>query len=83
MTLLAYDLIFDLFTFGLAGWSARCAELFLYSTYFKGEKSSAVIGVANTKRLDHSDNGGTESDSAGEKDHSHAVNGRLRDLVLH
>lgn len=64
-------------------WSARCAELFLYSTYFKGEKSSAVIGVTNTKRLDHSDNGGTESDSAGEKDHSHAVNGRLRDLVLH
>lgn len=63
-------------------WAARCAELFPYSTYFKGAKSSATLGVANTKDVNHSDNGDVESDSVGEKDHTHSVNGGLRDLVL-
>ncbi|KAG0580042.1 hypothetical protein M758_4G144800 [Ceratodon purpureus] len=63
-------------------WSTRCAELFPYSTYFKGEKSSATVGVASTNRSKHSDNGGTVSDGLEEKDRSHSVNGGLRDLVL-
>lgn len=61
----------------MAGWSARCAELFPYSTYFKGAKSSAVVGVASSR----SSNGG--SDSVSQKDiNLHTVNGGLRDLVL-
>ncbi|KAG0593029.1 hypothetical protein M758_1G292200 [Ceratodon purpureus] len=63
-------------------WSARCASLFPYSTYFKGAKSSATLGVANTKDVNHSDNGEVESGSVEEKDHTHSVNGGLRDLVL-
>lgn len=57
-------------------WSARCAELFPYSTYFKGAKSSAIVGVASSR----SSNGG--SDIVSQKDHLHTVNGGLRDLVL-
>ena len=82
MTFVARDSIFFTYFFGLAGWSTRCAELFPYSTYFKGEKSSATVGVASTNRSKHSDNGGTVSDGLEEKDRSHSVNGGLRDLVL-
>lgn len=69
---------------GIAGWTARCAELFPYSTYFKGAKSSASVSVANSRGSNHSDNGGIEtvSDSVQEKNDLHSENGRLRDLVL-
>lgn len=63
-------------------WSARCAELFPYSIYFKGAKSSAVVGVANTIGLNHSDKVEVESGRVGEKDLSVSVNGCLRDLAL-
>lgn len=63
-------------------WTARCANVFPYSTYFKGAKSSAMLGGANTKDSNHSDNGEVESDHGGEKGHPHSVNGGLRDLVL-
>lgn len=65
-------------------WTARCAELFPYSTYFKGAKSSASVSVANSRGSNHSDNGGIEtvSDSVQEKNDLHSENGRLRDLVL-
>ncbi|XP_024387242.1 N-terminal acetyltransferase A complex auxiliary subunit NAA15 isoform X1 [Physcomitrium patens] len=63
-------------------WSARCEELFPYSTYFKGAKSSATLGVAVTNDSKHSENGEVESDSVRKETLTDSVNGGVRDLVL-
>lgn len=69
-------------TFQIAEWSARCEELFPYSTYFKGAKSSATLGVAVTNDSKHSENGEVESDSVRKETLTDSVNGGVRDLVL-
>ena len=40
-----------------AGWRVRCAEYFPYSTYFKGQKSSAVSGSVNSDICSKAENG--------------------------
>nr|XP_024371729.1 N-terminal acetyltransferase A complex auxiliary subunit NAA15-like isoform X2 [Physcomitrium patens] len=60
-------------------WSARCGKLFPFSTYFKGAKCSAAR-LENIQDSNHSENGKVESEC--EKDHTHSVNGGVRDLVL-
>lgn len=63
----------------IAEWSARCGKLFPFSTYFKGAKCSAAR-LENIQDSNHSENGKVESEC--EKDHTHSVNGGVRDLVL-
>ncbi len=43
------------------GWRQRCADMFPYSTYFKGVKSSATIGPPTIQGFNHSGNGEVDS----------------------
>jgi hypothetical protein len=42
-------------------WRQCCADIFPYSTYFKGAKSSATIGPPSIQGFNHSGNGEVDS----------------------
>jgi hypothetical protein len=42
-------------------WRQHCADMFPYSTYFKGVKSSATIGPPSIQGFNHSGNGEVDS----------------------
>lgn len=62
-------------------WRLRCADMFPFSTYFKGTKSSAVLGSVNSKICGNEDNGHLEKGQYKSLDAlSNSVNGNIVDL---
>uniref|UniRef100_A0A0D6R3U3 Uncharacterized protein n=1 Tax=Araucaria cunninghamii TaxID=56994 RepID=A0A0D6R3U3_ARACU len=62
-------------------WEMRCADIFPFSTYFKGIKSSAIPGSGNSKICGNEDNGDLgKNQSKTIEALSHSVNGNMIDL---
>lgn len=69
----------------LAGWKARCAEFFLYSTYFEGSQSSASPNSALNQICNSTENGSSSHPVADHNVESVASNGKLeafKDLTI-